>query len=477
MSAHSYLFPLPSCSSPEISYRHADILPVHCPPEVISEIFFQALPDDPQQPISVDAVPILLTRVCKQWRAIALSSPRLWNEFSISDTRAWSDESVESFCKVVDAWLPLSGALPISCYLVSQDPRSFSRLLDILCRHAHRWKSIMIEGVMGHVFPSLSVVSFRFLESLDLNSDFDAESCTYGLLACVRSAAPRLRSMLIYWQPSFVGLGLPWPNLTHLIVDCPIFDCQYPVFDMAQILANAGQCRNLILLGVHIWSCSQWICPTFRVTIPRLRELRLTVPNSLILDSTLRALILPELQHLQLCAGQSMQAPLLHTALVELLSPCASSILSMALIRVHVPDEELMRVLENLPNLASLFFGRTGYAAAIFASLILRFSESGRLVFGQNTRLEMLEIDRDVFDMFDLRLLGISDDIDKSLADAIESRWRLPSNAVDGDGKPVSRLSSISLDQSHWNQMQRASPEVHARIAACCSEGLTLNFP
>ncbi|THH16266.1 hypothetical protein EW146_g4337 [Bondarzewia mesenterica] len=450
-------------------------LPVDCPPEVISEIFFHALPDDPRQPISIDAVPILLTRVCKQWRTIALSSPRLWNEFSISDTRAWSDESIESFCNVVDAWLPLSGALPISCHLVPQDPRSFSRLLDILCRHAHRWKSVMIEGVMGHVFPSLSVVSFRFLESLDLNSDFDAESCIYGLLACVRSAAPRLRSMVIYWQPTFIELALPWPNLTHLVVESPIFDC-YPVFDMAQILANAGQCRNLILLGVHIWSCSQWICPTFRITIPRLRELGLTVPNSLILDSTLRALILPELQILELCAGRSVQAPLLHTALVDLFSPCASSIISMDLIRVDVPDEELMHVLENLPNLTSLSLSRTGSAAVIFTSLVLQFSGSGHLISGQNTRLEKLQVGRDVLDMLDRRLLGIPDDSSKPLADAIESRWRLPPNAVDGDGKPVSRLSSIYLHPSHWDEMQTASPDVYARIAACCSEGLTLNF-
>ncbi|THH08419.1 hypothetical protein EW146_g9000 [Bondarzewia mesenterica] len=39
---------------------------VHCPPEVISEIFFQALPDDPQHPISVDAAPILFTRVLQK---------------------------------------------------------------------------------------------------------------------------------------------------------------------------------------------------------------------------------------------------------------------------------------------------------------------------------------------------------------------------------------------------------------------------
>ncbi|THH08416.1 hypothetical protein EW146_g8999 [Bondarzewia mesenterica] len=269
--------------------------------------------------------------------------------------------------------------------------------------------------------------------------------------------------MVIYWQPSFIELALPWPELTHLVVQSAVFNCQYPVFDMAQILANAGKCRNLTLLAVHIWSCSEWIYPTFRVTLPRLRELRLAVPNSLILDSTLRALILPELQHLQLCAGLSTQAPLLHTLLADFLSPCTSSVISMNLVHVHMSEEELMRILKNLPNLTSLSLIRTGFTAALFASLILRFSDSGNLVFGQNTRLEKLEIGRDVFDMFDLRLLGIPDDIDKSLADVIESRWRLPPNAMDGDEKPVSRLSSIYLHPSHWTEMQTASPGMRER--------------
>ncbi|THH17786.1 hypothetical protein EW146_g3107 [Bondarzewia mesenterica] len=341
------------------------ILPAHCPPEIIAEIFFRALPDDPQQPISVDAAPILLTGVCRQWRAIALSSPRLWNVFSIADSTSWSDRSVESFCKTVDAWLLLSGVLPISCHLVLRDLRSSSRLMDILCCHAPRWKSITIESVMGHVFSPLSVVSFPFLETLSFTSDFGPYSRIHTLLACVRSAAPRLRSMAIYWQPRFIELALPWLNLTHLIVKAHDYYSQL-VFDMAQFLVNAGQCRNLILLVVHIWSCSEWIYPTFRITIPRLRELSLDVPTSLMLDSILRALILPELQHLELHGGQSMQAPPLHTVLVDFFSPCASSITSVTLRYADIPDEELMRVLKNLPNLTSLSLTRTGFTAALF---------------------------------------------------------------------------------------------------------------
>ncbi|KAJ7181065.1 hypothetical protein C8R46DRAFT_839742, partial [Mycena filopes] len=47
------------------------------PVEITAEIFGHCLPDTPAPPSSTIA-PMLLTRICQQWRSIACGTPRLW---------------------------------------------------------------------------------------------------------------------------------------------------------------------------------------------------------------------------------------------------------------------------------------------------------------------------------------------------------------------------------------------------------------
>ncbi|KAJ7762562.1 hypothetical protein B0H16DRAFT_1311801, partial [Mycena metata] len=47
------------------------------PVEITAEIFFHCLPRHPSFP-SARIAPMLLGRICRQWRNIACSTPRLW---------------------------------------------------------------------------------------------------------------------------------------------------------------------------------------------------------------------------------------------------------------------------------------------------------------------------------------------------------------------------------------------------------------
>ncbi|KAJ7772375.1 hypothetical protein B0H16DRAFT_1267312, partial [Mycena metata] len=47
------------------------------PPEVTAEIFKWCLDTDLR--LFSGAAPLLLTRICRQWRALALSTPALWD--------------------------------------------------------------------------------------------------------------------------------------------------------------------------------------------------------------------------------------------------------------------------------------------------------------------------------------------------------------------------------------------------------------
>ena len=53
------------------------------PVDVLHEIFFHCLPTHRNPIMECSETPVLLTRICGSWRAIALSSPRIWSKIHI----------------------------------------------------------------------------------------------------------------------------------------------------------------------------------------------------------------------------------------------------------------------------------------------------------------------------------------------------------------------------------------------------------
>ncbi|KAJ7080523.1 hypothetical protein C8R44DRAFT_653546, partial [Mycena epipterygia] len=53
------------------------------PEDVLQEIFFACLPTAHNAVIDPGEAPLLLGRICRYWRAIAYTNPRLWNSLHI----------------------------------------------------------------------------------------------------------------------------------------------------------------------------------------------------------------------------------------------------------------------------------------------------------------------------------------------------------------------------------------------------------
>jgi len=53
------------------------------PRDVLHEIFLHCLPTKRNPTAEYSESPLLLTRICSSWRAIALSSPRMWSKVHI----------------------------------------------------------------------------------------------------------------------------------------------------------------------------------------------------------------------------------------------------------------------------------------------------------------------------------------------------------------------------------------------------------
>ncbi|KAF8871383.1 hypothetical protein CPB84DRAFT_1646958, partial [Gymnopilus junonius] len=59
------------------------------PDDVLYEIFYQCLPSHRNPLLTASEAPVLLTRVCRCWRAVALASPRLWAQMHITFSNAY----------------------------------------------------------------------------------------------------------------------------------------------------------------------------------------------------------------------------------------------------------------------------------------------------------------------------------------------------------------------------------------------------
>ncbi|KAJ7620661.1 hypothetical protein B0H17DRAFT_859233, partial [Mycena rosella] len=74
------------------------------PPEITSHIFLQSMPKDAKP--SPLAAPLVFTQICRQWRAIAFTTPNIWQSISL--------ERNNSCSQLLDMWLKHSGSLALT---------------------------------------------------------------------------------------------------------------------------------------------------------------------------------------------------------------------------------------------------------------------------------------------------------------------------------------------------------------------------
>ncbi|KAJ3756999.1 hypothetical protein EV360DRAFT_84430 [Lentinula raphanica] len=85
------------------------------PEEVLAEIFLHCLPTDRNFAIrSLDEAPLLLTTICRDWRRVALDTPRLWSTLHVYLPPHLSTQAISRRAAGISTWLGRSGTLPLS---------------------------------------------------------------------------------------------------------------------------------------------------------------------------------------------------------------------------------------------------------------------------------------------------------------------------------------------------------------------------
>ncbi|TEB37991.1 hypothetical protein FA13DRAFT_1725615 [Coprinellus micaceus] len=138
------------------------------PAEIMGNIFFHArAPSDCYASFRTGDAPLVLLRVCRLWRDIALNTPTLWASMDITipstvegpDSRPGQEgnRKEESFENEVGRWLERSADLPLTIRIRRGYPMSMVPALSAgmgalhktilrLAEHSHRWENLDFEG-------------------------------------------------------------------------------------------------------------------------------------------------------------------------------------------------------------------------------------------------------------------------------------------------------------------------------------------
>ncbi|KAK7438026.1 hypothetical protein VKT23_018194 [Stygiomarasmius scandens] len=230
------------------------------PSEILSEIFVRCLPEDRNPVCSASQAPLLLGLICRSWREVCLSTPRLWT--SIHVVLPTSGE-ITRMCRTVDekrlgveAWLDRSGSLPLSfsifgsCQLsissrhadaeqrridLEQNAKTLSQHVDQLLRcftkQTYRWQNVELrlnkycaktleESMAALADPDWSVASLNSFAFMLLDSMRPpGQDLTYLPKFL---AAPHLRrvTVAVNIQDVLQHLEQSNPNLSQLNVSC-----------------------------------------------------------------------------------------------------------------------------------------------------------------------------------------------------------------------------------------------------------------
>ncbi|KAJ7780957.1 hypothetical protein B0H16DRAFT_1496662 [Mycena metata] len=194
------------------------------PPEILAQVFLTFLANaeaDSDYILSYINPPWLLSQVCSRWRAVALSTRRLWCSLLPLTSR----QLHISVLALASAHIERSNPLPLKLHLDLQwwfsNNHPHLALLDLLPSQASRWGDVHIRHVRVD-YPSRSILkalrssSFTSLETLRLDScDFMGEPS--GIVF------PILTSLTLAMSRTTLLNTLSTPLLRHFALECPSY--------------------------------------------------------------------------------------------------------------------------------------------------------------------------------------------------------------------------------------------------------------
>ncbi|KAJ7464695.1 hypothetical protein B0H11DRAFT_2050770 [Mycena galericulata] len=201
------------------------------PKDIMQVIFISCLPTKHNALLSADHAPLLLCRVCRSWRDLAISLPVLWSTlhipFGLSHelrdgvVAEMPARLVPGLRDAVTRWLERSGSRPLEISVKSfPDVQAASaQFLEHLMTWSPRWRSIELTGnssLVEFLAVPRTPDQFPILERIMLHSIHPQNIAMLNLIQ-----VPTLRDVSLKFEVNRpVQLPLPWAQLTSLDLDC-----------------------------------------------------------------------------------------------------------------------------------------------------------------------------------------------------------------------------------------------------------------
>ncbi|KAJ6500562.1 hypothetical protein C8R45DRAFT_73503 [Mycena sanguinolenta] len=419
------------------------------PPEVMAEIFLQLTTVEVQAPVNfypyddfdevatfferdtkirpvLHGAPLIFGEICRHWRAIALSTPKLWNSICLNCT----NEKIQANIPLCDMWLKRSGSLPLTIRLYRPYRQNSSdyniehwrSLMSTILAYAHRWRLLDFKNVPVYsldVGPDLPD-SLPTLETLSFGSDPLREP--RSAWACLRSA-PKLRLLhlerISLWND---WNHFPWPQLTHIDVGgCSALDC-------LNILTTASSAVVCAFFIDEYTSLNH--CPS--VLHSSLQTLKIKGFDGS--DPLWKALTCPILSTLAIDIDDTDDFP-------SFLARSGATVQKFTLVESNMSDTQFLACVANMPRLRQLNFSEQDIGT--------KFSNEicDALTLTPNSSL--------LPDLESLKLVGGTNLSQKALVRMLQSRVR----TTDSPAGFVSKLKTIDLaiwrklSHSTWQQL------------------------
>src|SRR6266550_8884824 len=240
------------------------------PRDVLAEIFIQCLPEVILWPYlsnvghsTKNVAPLLLCNVCSSWRALALSTPRLWQDLFLTfrKTMPKSKEAID----MTHVWIKRSGELPLTLRLnvcLDDDFQALCEaLMNAITSYASRWEHV------DFLFRD-SPISLPQLGDMPCLRTFTM-SVRGGYTQFPFASCPKLAS--IYWsfKCAISSAPLPWHQLTRIQLSPPL-----PTRELLFVIQS---CAKLTDLEITLEDDVHEYLPCEMVINRSLRELQLCI--------------------------------------------------------------------------------------------------------------------------------------------------------------------------------------------------------
>ncbi|KAJ7129366.1 hypothetical protein C8R44DRAFT_76300 [Mycena epipterygia] len=204
------------------------------PDEITSQIFLHCLSEpivshdwtfDDEPPIlatNARHAPLLLLHICRAWKCVAISTPRLWVDLRLDFDFVPVNTDPEVMVEFVDAWFSRAGSCPLALNISGSDTGMGMEVLTstvvsaALQRHAPRLQRLILNLQKDDFGAIQDIGPFPLLEELTLGLPFfDDLDPSPMKLPGITTSATRLHELTLIEDltPSLVA-EFPWGQLT-----------------------------------------------------------------------------------------------------------------------------------------------------------------------------------------------------------------------------------------------------------------------